>query len=519
MQHRTTSWLTAIAAVTFCVFGGGAAHGQTSSGQYVQTIQKAPTATELHMPKGILPQQNVTLKALVHTGISTTSIAAPTPNITFVVDGANLPSSATLSSEQATNLLNYSEAFNSWTNNGTTVAAPSVQGPFGTVQNASTTGGEWGTTATAVTFPAGSSTSLTQTVGVSGTPVSYAGQQVVFSVWAQASAASSLTLTISDGSGGTTTNKTINVGTSWRRYYVSVTLPGGAANGLKATIASAGTAAQTVNLFGAQAEANGLEASYPGVYVQTNNNAPLLGTGAVATLTYQYATAGDHTTSVSYPGDSNYLGSVSNTLNTQAQDATATITLASSLNPSVYGQNVSFTATLTGDGTPWTAGGVITISAGGTTLGTCNVTANATTNQTCSTTATNALPTGTDTITATYTADSNYSNASTTLAQVVQLASAVVTMTGTPQPSIYGQNVNFTVAVAGVSGLAIPSGTVTVIDNGSCASACTGGTTLSTGALTNGVYTFSNALLTGGAHNIVINYSGDGSYAASPVTQ
>ncbi len=505
MQYRTTLKLMAIAAVLPCSLCVGAVFGQ-SSGQYTQTVNKAPTVTEFIMPRGMLPEQPVTLKALVHTGISTSGIVAPTPNITFYVDGTgsgNVIGTPTLTSVTATNLLSDSEAFSKW-NLGGSAAPPSVSdqsaiGPFG-----STDTPNGGKTASLVVFPdTADGTVSSVSSQVAGT--SYAGQQVLFSVWAQAATPSTLQLVIADGSGGNSTVATMRIGTDWRRFHVQVTFPGGAASGLTASIQSTGKAAQTVDLFGAQVESG---VPTQGVYVQTTGTGNITGTGAIATLSYAYA-VGAHTTSVSYGGDTNYLGSVSNTLNTAAAQATATLALVSSSNPSIYGTPVTFTANLTGDGTPFTSPGVISILYGASILATCPVTNGALTAQTC-TVATNALPGGTDPVTATYTSDPNYNVAtSNTVAQVVNQTGATVTMMSSPEPSVYGQDVTFTINVTGVSGLAVPTGTVTVVDNGSCTSACTGGTALGGGALTlsGGRATFSNAMLTGGPHNIVITFN------------
>jgi hypothetical protein len=504
MWYRITTF-AALAAMLGAI-GSVAASGQ-STAQYTQTINKAPTITEFVMPHGMLPEQSVTLKALVHTGISTTGITAPTPTISFYLDGSdssNIIGTPTLTSATATNLLSYSEAFTKWStiSNGAvqpTVTDQSAVSPFGTTNTPNS-----GNIASVVVFPATSGSAVSGlSTQVTGT--SYAGQTIVFSVWAQASTPSTLQLVIADGSGGNVTVKDIQVGTNWRRYHIEATLPAGAASGLQSAIQSTGQTSQTVNLFGAQAEAGVIS---HGVYVQTTGTGNISGTGAIATLPYAY-TVGAHKTSVSYPGDSNYLNSASNTLETDAAQATASLVLVSSLNPSVYGNSVTLTATLTGDGSPFAAPGVITVMSGATVLTTCPTTYGAKGTQTCAVT-TNALPGGTDSLTATYSADPNYNTTtSNTISQVVQKTSANVTMTSTPQPSVYGQNVTFTINVAGVSGLAVPTGTVTVVDNGSCTASCSGGAVLGGGSLTlsNGSASFSSAILTAGDHNIVITYN------------
>jgi hypothetical protein len=77
--------------------------------------------------------------------------------------------------------------------------------------------------------------------------------------------------------------------------------------------------------------------------------------GGSATLTTAALAVGGHAITATYSGGGNFLGSSGSLTQTVNQDATTT-TLASSADPSVFGQAVTFTATLTantpGSGTP-----------------------------------------------------------------------------------------------------------------------------------------------------------------------
>lgn len=100
-----------------------------------------------------------------------------------------------------------------------------------------------------------------------------------------------------------------------------------------------------------------------------------------------------------------------------------TTTLASSLNPSTFGQNVIFTARVQPANTP-APNGTVTFRDGATTLGTVNLTTNET-----ATFATSSLNVGTHAITATYNGDARY-NASTSpvVNQIVSALPALPTL-------------------------------------------------------------------------------------------
>ncbi|GAA1261321.1 hypothetical protein GCM10009665_58850 [Kitasatospora nipponensis] len=185
-------------------------------------------------------------------------------------------------------------------------------------------------------------------------------------------------------------------------------------------------------------------------------------------------------------------------------------TLTSSVNPSVFGQPVHFTATVL----PAPDGGTVTFKVDGTQLGS-PVAVDPTTGTATSTGIATLTP-GPHTVDATYSGDPNYGGDSAmSLVQNVGRAPVTTTLTSAPNPSVFGQPVSVTdtVCAAGASTNppAPPTGTVTVRD---------GSTLLGTGVLSPGGGTncaqaqvgFANLLP--GTHTVSAQYSGDGDYLA-----
>lgn len=177
-----------------------------------------------------------------------------------------------------------------------------------------------------------------------------------------------------------------------------------------------------------------------------------------------------------------------------------TTTVVSSANPSVYGQLVTFTTTVSGSG--GTPTGTVTFKDGGTTLGTGTLSAGRATYQT------SALALGSHSITAVYGGDTNFATStSSTVTQTVNQGSTTTAVASSTNPSVFGQQVTFTATIlvtAPASGT--PSGTVTFKD---------GGTTLGTGTLSAGSATYQTATLSGGGHTITAVYGGNTNFATS----
>ena len=135
--------------------------------------------------------------------------------------------------------------------------------------------------------------------------------------------------------------------------------------------------------------------------------------------------AGTWSITAEYVGDSTFVSSTSTPVNLVVNQASTTTTLTSSPNPSGVGQSVTLTATVSGQfgGLPT---GSVAFSNGNTSLG--SVTLGATNQAVLTTT---ALPLGTDSITAVYSGDSNFTGStSAAVSQVV--AAPDFTMTISP---------------------------------------------------------------------------------------
>jgi YVTN family beta-propeller protein len=144
--------------------------------------------------------------------------------------------------------------------------------------------------------------------------------------------------------------------------------------------------------------------------------------GGSAKCTTSTLAAGTHAITASYSGNAAYNAATSGTITqtVTAAKVSATIALASSLNPSLMGQDVTLTASVSGaNGTPT---GSVTFLRGTIAIGGCSAVAVASGKATCKTA---ELTLGTHAITAQYTGDTAY-NAGTSAAldQVVKADSA-----------------------------------------------------------------------------------------------
>ena len=222
--------------------------------------------------------------------------------------------------------------------------------------------------------------------------------------------------------------------------------------------------------------------------------APQTVTGAAATYTTTTLSVGTHPITASYSGDSNFSASTtSGTLSQVVNKGMGTLTVASGTNPSTFGQNVTFTATLASGAT-----GTVTFYDNGVSIGT-GTAASGT-----ATFTTSSLIVGTHPITVQYAGDANFAaiTTSNTVSQVVNKATSGVTdvLTVNPNPATYGQSITFTDTLPTNA-----TGTVTFLD---------GSTAIGTGTLTNGVATLNLSTLTAGTHTITASYPGDSNYGA-----
>jgi sugar lactone lactonase YvrE len=183
-----------------------------------------------------------------------------------------------------------------------------------------------------------------------------------------------------------------------------------------------------------------------------------------------------------------------------------TVAVDSSLNPSGFGQSVTFTATVTTGGTTSSLTGTVSFFDGATTLAT-KVALKAPGTTATATFTTTALAVGLHQITASYSGDATHfaatstDNSTSPYIQTVNEATAT-RLVSSGNPSALGANVTFTATVtASNGGGVVPDRTVIFSD---------GATILGSPTLdTNGAATLQTAALTTGLHPISAVYGGD----------
>lgn len=231
-----------------------------------------------------------------------------------------------------------------------------------------------------------------------------------------------------------------------------------------------------------------------------------LNASGVATFTTGALSLGSHAITAQYEANGNYAASTSSTLTQTVVPYSTTTAISSSLNPSPFGQIVTFTATVTsGGGTP---SGTVTFFDGVNSIGIGGLNGTGVATFSIST-----LSIGSHDITAQYGASGNFAGStSSAVTQIVNSAATSTTIESSLTPSAFGSNVTFTATVTSSAGT--PGGTVTFFNGVSEL----GTITLNAG----GIATFSTAALAVGTHSITAQYSGNSSYAgstSSPLTQ
>lgn len=240
------------------------------------------------------------------------------------------------------------------------------------------------------------------------------------------------------------------------------------------------------------------------------NGTTVLGTaplsGGAAALITSTLPAGIFMITASYPGDSNFAASVSpavrQVVNSTTKSATTT-TLASSLNPSIYGQKVTLTAAVTTVGPLPPTGTVVFTWQNSTetfTIGTASLNSSGIAILTRSNLNADLYP-----LTAVYKGDANnLGSTSPVLNQTVTQATSAATISSSLNPSNVGQAVTFTAKIT--SPTVTPTGPVTF----------TAGTTvLGTVQLNGGIATYTTSSLPAGSAVVKVTYAGDSNIKGS----
>jgi hypothetical protein len=231
--------------------------------------------------------------------------------------------------------------------------------------------------------------------------------------------------------------------------------------------------------------------------------------GSAVTLTSGSATSaaitnfgvGSHSITAIYSGDSSFVTSTSSAVSQVVNQASTTTTLATT-SASVFGQSVTFTATVAANSPgAGTANGTITFKNGSTIIGTGTLISGTATLSIAS------LAVGSNSITAVYGGDSSFvTSTSSAVSQIVNQASTTTTL-ATTSASVFGQSVTFTATVAATApGAGNATGSVSFFD---------GTTQIGTGNLSAGVATLTTSTLSAGSHSITAVYSGDSSFVTS----
>src|SRR5262249_27238101 len=186
----------------------------------------------------------------------------------------------------------------------------------------------------------------------------------------------------------------------------------------------------------------------------------------------------------------------------------STTTVSSSANPSVFGQSVTFTATVApavgGGGSAPTGTATFTVDSQQVAAVTLDSNGNAT-----YATSARSVAGSPHSVSVRYGGDTDFisSSGSLTAGQTVIKDNSSIAVTSSDQPSVYGETVTFTATVsAAAPGTGTPTGTVTFTIDGGTQNPVT---------LTSGAATATATFTVLGTHTVTVSYSGDGNFNLS----
>ena len=243
----------------------------------------------------------------------------------------------------------------------------------------------------------------------------------------------------------------------------------------------------------------------------TLGTATLDSTGTAELQTVALPAGNDSLTAV-FPGDASFLASTSTALPLMVVPAITALSVPS-LQPGLFvtaGSTITMTVTLSVDSAGAPPTGMVTFQNGTSTVATVPLAGSAGSGSAAATGtasySTTTLPVGTDSITAVYSGDSNYAGATSAVASVtVQKATTTITLTPSSTSIPVNEPLQVTVTPVQVTGLPLPTGTVTV----GLAGALQPPVTLANGTAT---VTIPANSLSMGTDTILGSYSGDANY-------
>jgi hypothetical protein len=220
--------------------------------------------------------------------------------------------------------------------------------------------------------------------------------------------------------------------------------------------------------------------------------------GGQAAYSTSYKVVGTHMITATYSGDTENYGSTSTAFTEHIEDSSKTAVTTSG-SPSVVGQPVTFTATVTSLYGAIPNGETVTFYDDGPAIGTGTTTGGV------AAFTTSSLTAKTHAIKATYSGDATFVASSRTVSQVVNKYTTKTTLVPSLNPSNYGQAVTFTATVT-PTGPNAPTGHVLFKD---------GTTTIGGATLSNGVATLTKSNLAVGSHSVTAEYEGNAALAES----
>ena len=201
------------------------------------------------------------------------------------------------------------------------------------------------------------------------------------------------------------------------------------------------------------------------------------------------------------------FNSASGTFVETVNQATPGVTVTTSGSPSIVNGSVTFTATVTPASGAAVPTGSVTFTFGSTTL--CSSVPLVSGTAQCMT---SALTGGSDQVTATLPATTNFTQGSGSFTQVVNRATPTVTVTANPNAAItVDQSIVFTATVGPTTGIQ-PGGTISFTSNGTAIPNCTGV------ALQSGVAHCTTSTLVAGSDSIVATIAQDMNFISAPST-
>ncbi len=227
-----------------------------------------------------------------------------------------------------------------------------------------------------------------------------------------------------------------------------------------------------------------------------------------ASLDISSLMGGFHSITATYAGDPTFGSSTSDTpANLNVAEAPTIVTVASSADPTVLGQGVVFSVTISSPASGET--GTVQFVDNGFMIGSGAVSGGQATFQT------GSLTPGTHPITAVYEGDDDFigSSSTNTVTQTINQASTSTDLTSSHDPGLVGQAVTYTATVAvAAPGSGAPTGSVSFSDDGSPMPTCQG---LALPPVPPLEATCSQAYDTNVGHRMTATYSGDASFTGS----